>query len=345
MALTQLGDVIDPRVFQPYMTERTAEVSELFRSGAIQQTDEFDERASEKGSLVELPFFSDLGRGSLDSGFHSDPHTDSDNLTSEKRTAQQMTALKNRRWNGWSTADLVQTVIDEDPLSDVGNLVAEYWAHEIQLTALMSLNGLFKASGPLGSNNADHIVSIGAEDGSTDDEVTVDGENGDGKPLIQAMNRLGDNWDNIVAIGMHSKPFMDLQLANLIDFEPLSEQDLEIPRFMGRQVVVDDSLPFTEGTDSENPHDRYTTYLFGEGALAYGEGSPQFPAETDRQAQENGGEETFISRRHYVVHPNGLSYEDTIGSTTPTQDELETAGDWSLKYEAKNVHISAVEHN
>lgn len=345
MAQTQLSDVIVPSVFQPYMTERTAEVSALFRSGAIQQNEQFDQITSQKGKDVELPFFKDLGRGSISGGFDSQTHGDNTDLTINNRSTGKQRTVKHRRANVWGSADLVGTVIDEDPIEDVGNLVADYWANEIQLTALFCLDALFKASGPLGSNNANHFVDKGLDDGDTGTEVTVAGSNDDGKPLIEAMNTLGDNWGEVTAIAMHSKPYMDLQLANLIDFEPLSEQDLEIPRFMGRDVIVDDSMPYTAGNDSSDPHDVYTTYLLGEGAFAYGEGDPKFPVEMERDATANGGQEKFVSRRHYTVHPNGLKFSKTISGKTPTKSELTTASNWSLEFEDKNVAIAAVEHN
>jgi len=346
MAVTQLGDVIEPSVFQPYMIEQSAEMSRLFRSGAVQQTDEFDEMTSQKGKYLELPFFKDLGRGDQSGGFASQAHTDDTDLTINARSTGKQRAVKHRRADAWGSADLVESVIDEDPLADVANRIGEYWANEIDLAGLFELNALFKSSGPLGSNATDpHYVSVGAEDGTTDSEVTVDGSSGNGKPLLDAMNTLGDRWGQIVAIAMHSKSFKDLQLANLIDFEPLSEQEIEIPRFMGRDVIVDDNMPFTAGTDSTDPHDRYTTYLFGQGAFAYGEGAPQVPFETERDATSNGGQEKVVSRRHFALHPNGIKFSASISGDTPTQSELETASNYSLEYDHKNVAISAVEHN
>lgn len=344
MPVTQIGNMVEPQVWQPYMTETTAEVSALFRSGVIQQNEEFDEMTSQKGQFVELPFFKDLARGSLDSGFASQKHTDSDTISVNARASGKQRAVKHRRADSWGTADLVQNVIGDDPLEGVAELIADFWASEIELAVLMTLNGLFKASGPLGSNNANHIVDIGAEDGTSDTKVTIAGPNDRAEPLIDAMNKLGDNWDNITAIAMHSKPFSDLQKANLIEFEPLDVQDLRIPRFMGRQVVVDDNLPYTPGTGSPAV-DRYTTYLFGEGAVGYGEGSPEVPFETERDARENGGQEVIVSRRHFTAHVNGIQYSGDPADDTPTQSELETASDYSLEYESKNVHVTAVEHN
>lgn len=344
MAVTRIGDMIEPEVFEDYMVETTPEVSALFQSGAIQGSEDFDEMTAQKGQFVELPFFKDLGRGDLDAGFASQKHTDSDNIDVNNRASGKQRAVKHRRADSWGTADLVQNVIGDDPLEGVAELLADFWASEIELATLMTLNGLFKASGPLGANNANHIVDIGAEDGTSDTQVTLAGPNSNAGPIIDAMNKLGDNWDDITAIAMHSKPFKDLQKANLIEFEPLDVQDLRIPRFMGREVVVDDTLPYYEGTGSPAV-DRYRTYLFGEGAVAYGEGEPEVPVETEREARENGGQEVIVSRRHFTAHVNGIAYNGNPSDDTPTQGELETASDYSLEYEPKNVHVTAIEHN
>ncbi len=51
----------------------------------------------------------------------------------------------------------------------------------------------------------------------------------------------------------------------------------------GPSVIVDDGCPVDT--------DKYTTYLFGEGAIAYGVGSPvgMTPVETDRDKRKGSG--------------------------------------------------------
>jgi hypothetical protein len=353
MAVTDLQDMIVPSVTDPYVSEQTPVKSALFRNNVIQQTDEFDERASQKGTRVSLPFFKPLGRGDLDNGWDAQDHTDDDDITVNNRTSGEQEAVKIRHTNAWGSADLVNTVIDEDPLEDVGDRLASYWANDIQISALMELNGIFKSSGPLGSNASnDHFVDKGVDDGVSDTEVYIDGsddsgsnEQGRGGPLREGMFKLGDSWNDIAVIAMHSTPYSNLVDADLIDFEPLSEQQIRIPRYQGRRVIVDDTLPFTAGTDSTNPHDRYTTYLMGENALVYGEGQSKTPMEVNREPKSNGGQEELISRRHYVVHPNGLAYTDTISGDTPSQSELETASDWSMEFDHKNIPLVAIETN
>jgi hypothetical protein len=352
MAVTQLGNMITPSVTDPYVSEMTTVKSALFQNNVIRQSDEFDRRAAQKGTRVSIPFFKPLGRGDLNSGWDAQDHTDDTDLSVQNRTSGEQESVKIRHANVWGSADLVNTVIDEDPLEDVGDRLASYWANDIQVSALMMLNGIFKSSGPLGSNASnDHFVDKGVNDGNSGTEVYIDGsddsgsnEQGRGGPLREGMFKLGDHWDDVAVIAMHSTPYQNLVDADLIDFEPLSEQDLRIPRYQGRRVIVDDTLPLTEGTGSP-AHDRFTTYLLGENALAYGEGEAQNPMEINREPKSNGGQEELISRRHYLVHPNGLSYTDTVSGDSPTQTELETAADWSLEFDHKNVPIVAIETN
>lgn len=64
---------------------------------------------------------------------------------------------------------------------------------------------------------------------------------------------------------MHSKTKSYLKQQNLISTERDSNS-VEFETYQDRRVIVDDGCPY-EG-------DIYTTYLFGRGAIAYGEGSP-----------------------------------------------------------------------
>mgnify|MGYP000281957117 CR=1 FL=1 len=64
---------------------------------------------------------------------------------------------------------------------------------------------------------------------------------------------------------MHSATKAFLKKSNLIDTERDST-DVEFDTYQGRRVIVDDGCPVADGV--------YTTYLFGQGAIAFGNGSP-----------------------------------------------------------------------
>ena len=68
-------------------------------------------------------------------------------------------------------------------------------------------------------------------------------------------------------------------------------------------MTVDDGCPVTSGGV-------YTTYLFGNGAVAYGNGSPTgfVSTEVDRDKQTGGGIDYLINRKAFILHPRGIAY-------------------------------------
>lgn len=342
MPATDLNDLIEPTVFSEYVQEESTKKNRLYQSGVIMNTDEMDRRASQKGNLIHVPFYKPLSRGDLNNGFASEGHETNSDIGLEKIDAAELQALKHRRANAWGAEDLAATITGSDPMRAIADDVAEFWDNEVQLAALMILNGLFKDSGPLGANASDpHIIDVATPDGSSDADVHIQA-----KHFIQATALIGDSWEDITTIAAHSHTVKTMREQDILDdTTPKSQQEDGFDTYQGREIIEDDSLPVDIGTDSTNQHDVYTTYLMGEGAFAYGEGSPKVPTETQREARTNGGQDELINRKHFVVHPNGLSYTDTISGDTPDQSELETAADWSLEYDHKNVPLVAIRHN
>ena len=60
MAKTQLADIIVPAQFAGYVLQRTAEKSDLFQSGIVVRTPDYDERAGLGGTQVNMPHWNDL---------------------------------------------------------------------------------------------------------------------------------------------------------------------------------------------------------------------------------------------------------------------------------------------
>ena len=55
----------------------------------------------------------------------------------------------------------------------------------------------------------------------------------------------------------------------------------------------------------------YTTYLFGQGAIAYGIGNPEghVATETDRDRKKGSGVNYLINRRCFIMHPRGIAWQ------------------------------------
>lgn len=325
MAVTQIADVIVPEVFTPYMIQRTAELSALWQAGIVDPNPEFTTLAQGGGNDVNLPFWNDLsGDSEADSDDPSAP------ATPAKITAGSEVARKHFKRKAWGSADLAASLAGDDPMRAIADLVAQYWARDMQKNALIpSLKGTLKTDGALAS----HILDLAIEDGAAATDTSLIGSDA----VIDTANLLGDAWEKVTAMVMHSKPFARLQKLGLIEFRSLKEQNIDVPTFLGRQVITDDGCPKVAGGTSGY---KYTTYLFGRGVLAYGEGNPKVPTETDRDAL--AGVEYLITRRHFLLHPRGLKWVGAVAGQTPSTAEMETAASWSLVYEHKNVPITAL---
>jgi hypothetical protein len=88
----------------------------------------------------------------------------------------------------------------------------------------------------------------------------------------------------------------------------------------------------------------YTSYLFGRGAIARGNGQPPVPVETDRNSLS--GEDYLVTRRHYILHPRGVAFANaSVVGASPTNAELATATNWNRVYSKKNIRLIALKTN
>lgn len=313
-ASTKIADVIVPEVFNPYVIQRTAELSALVQSGIVVPNPELDRLASSGGRLINMPYWNDLTGD-------DEVLSDSGALTPAKITAGQDVAVLLMRGKAWSANDLAKALSGDDPMRAIGDLVAAYWARMEQKTLINTLSGAMGAS-----NMTGNIHDISA---------VTDADTINGITILDAKDKLGDNADKLTAIAMHSKVYTSLQKQNLIQFIPDSQGVVNIPTYMGYRVIVDDGCPVAAGV--------YTTYLFGQGAIGRGEGSAPVPTETDRDSL--AGEDILINRRHFILHPRGIKFTSTsVAGSSPTNAELATAGNWSRVYENKNIRIVQFKH-
>ena len=320
--MTKIADVIVPEVFNPYVIERTAELSALQQSGIIENNSELDRLAQSGGKTINMPFWEDLNGD-------DEVLSDTDPLTPGKITAGQDVAVLLMRGKAWSANDLAKALSGDDPMGAIGDLVASYWARRRQVTLLSILEGVFGS--PSMADNT-HDISEDA----TNNTFT-------GSTFIDAKGRLGDAEDRLTAISIHSATYQSLLKQDLIEFIPDSEGKPTIPTYMGKRVIVDDGMPVEDKTIGEDTVKVYTTYIFGEGAFGLGNGSAPVPTETDRDSLQ--GDDILINRQHFILHPRGVKFTSTsVAGSSPTNTELATASNWMRVYEPKNVRIVAFKH-
>ncbi|WP_330586619.1 hypothetical protein [Aminipila terrae] len=139
---------------------------------------------------------------------------------------------------------------------------------------------------------------------------------------------------------MHSATKTYLKKKNLIATERDST-GVEFESYQDRKVTVDDGCP----VDSDG---NYITYLFGNGAVALGNGSPvgHVATEFDRDKQTGGGIDYLINRKAFILHPRGIAYTGKTRTKveTPLRTELAMAENWNPVYEPKQLRIVAIKH-
>lgn len=318
MAATKIADVIVPEIFNPYVIERTAELSALWQAGIVSTVG--DIQLGGGGSTIQMPFWQDLAG-------EDQVLDDSTDLTVSNIVASKDVAVVNGRALVYGATDLSGALAGDDPMRAIGDLIAAKWARQMQKVVISVLNGAMGALGDESKNTLDISSLSGAAS-------ILDGD-----AFIDALGTLGDAEGKIQALAVHSATHRLMKKQGLIETIPPEDGKEEISLYQGKRVIVDDGMPVDTG--------KYTTYLFGAGAIGYAEGTPKVPSEIEREALKNGGEEYLVTRRHFVLHPRGVKWDPVSGvpaKDTPSNAELAAKANWTRVYESKNIRIVRLVH-
>lgn len=157
--------------------------------------------------------------------------------------------------------------------------------------------------------------------------------------FIDAQQLLGDAQSQLTRVMMHSATWSYLKKKDLIE-TVVPSADVSFDTYQGKRVIIDDGCPADKGT--------YTTYLFGQGAVALGNGNPEgfVATETDRDKKKGSGVDYLINRKTYIMHPRGISFTKMNVAKTegPSRAELADPENWKPVYEPKQIRIVAFKH-
>jgi hypothetical protein len=314
MAATKIADVIVPSVFNPYVVEKSAELSAFFTSGVIQTVGELNVFGMKGGTTVAMPFWKDLTGA-------EEVLSDVVPLGVDKITTGQDIAVLHARGKAWGVNDLAEALSGDDPMEQIGALVGDFWQRRWQALLISTLQGVFASASMAGNV---HDISAAA---APDNIISAN-------TIVDAMYKLGDASQRLTAFAMHSATVAVLVKQQLIDFQLDAEGKPTLPFYMGKRVIEDDGMPVNAGV--------YTSYLFGAGAIGYADGGAPTPTETDRDSL--AGEDILINRRHFVMHPRGIAWVGTATGVSPTNAELAIGTNWNRRYGNKNIRIVQFKH-
>lgn len=330
MPITKISDVIVPELFNPYVINRTMELSAFFQSGIVVNSPEFDRLASEAARTHNMPFFEDL-QG------ESEATLEDVKMTPAKIGSNKDVSTTILRQKMWGASNLSAALAGADPAKAIGDLVAAYWARDMQKELISILAGVFGSYTPDGGTEttpmSDHILDLTKQTSAAAKLISA-------SAFIDACQLLGDAQSQLSGVAMHSATKSYLKKQNLIETQRDST-DVEFDVYQGRRVTVDDGCPVTKDGV-------YSTYLFGNGAIAYGNGNPvgHVATETDRDKQTGGGIDYLINRKAFILHPRGIAYTGVVRENveTPLRSELAMAQNWKPVYESKQLRIVEIRH-
>ena len=312
MPKTKISDVIVPEVFASYLSNKTKELSAIISSGIVRSSSQLDDLVSGGGRLINMPYWNDLAGD-------DEVLSDSTPLTPKKTTAGQDVAAMLIRGTAWSTNELAGALAGSDPMADIGSKVAAYRADKEQKSLMSVLKGVFASTSMSG-----HVNDIGST------KITAEA-------ILDTKQLLGDAATQFTAIAMHSAVFTELQKQNLIEYIPNSRGEVGMPTYLGYKVIVDDDCPEDNGV--------YSTYLFANGAIARGDGTPVAltPIETSRDSLQ--GDDLLVTRWAVVLHPTGVKWTDAaVAGSTPSNAELADPANWERVYDDKEIGMAVLKH-
>ena len=311
MAATAISNIVVPKIFSPYVVERSTTLSNILSSGIAQRTPAFDEMAGAKGKLFEMPYFNDLSGA-------DEVLADGTALTINNISAEQETAVKLMRGKAWGATDLAAAVAGEDIMASIGDMVAGYWARSVQTTLMSIVDAMFV-------DNTGELFSTHVNDQAATDITS--------SMVVDTMQLLGDNSSSLTTMIVHSAVYAKLQKDSLITFVRDADNNIMFSTYLGKRLIVDDGCT-TTGTGATT---EYRSYLFGDGAFAYGVGTIDNATEVDRDTLK--GEDILINRQHYILHPRGLKFVGAVAGASPTNAEVGAGADWTQVWDNQNIKM------
>ena len=341
MAITTIGDIVtgNEPVILSYMTEDPVEKTAFFESGILTPTPYAAAIANGPSNKAVLPYWKAIDT-SIEPNYSNDVYQDI--ATPRNVQTGEMDVRVAYLNEGFGQADLTVELTSQNPLQSVASRLDNFWQRQAQRRLIATSLGLYndnRAASDAYHTQDDMVIDVSATLGF------------DAGAFIDATQTMGDALmgsagEVLGAIAMHSFVYGQARKANLIDFIRDSENNTMFATYQGYRVVVDDAMTVV-GTGSDR---KFISIIFGNGAIGYGEGSPNVPLEYEREASRGngGGVEVLWTRKTWLLHPLGYSFTSAVitgnGSETVPRSaswqDLAQATNWNRVVERKHVPIA-----
>lgn len=338
MAEVRLAEVYNPLTFDRRTQEAQTTLNRFLASGVAVEDGELARQISQGGNVGELTNYNPL---TLDEPNYStdDPAVSSTPADIASQLQKFRVAHRNK---SWSTMDFARELALQDPVTAITGRVGRYWATDDEKRIINSFLGILADN--VANDAGDMVIDV-----ATDDAAAVtDAERIGGERIIDALQTLGDHKESVTILAIHSAVHARLQKQQLIDYVRDADNNVMFQTYMGKRLIVDDSLPAVAGANRTT----YTCMLYAPGIVATARGRVLVPSELERNASvgDGGGQDIIHSRIGNVWHPLGFSFLSTTltgGSTNVHADygDLQLAANWDRVFERKNIPMVFVQVN
>lgn len=334
---TLYGYPFDEELFVYHWLNEPDPVKTAFiESGVMAQNAEIQGQISQGGNLYTIPFYKTLGGTEL----NYDGQTD---ITATTAEGASQSGVVFGRAAAWTARDFtIDFNSGANPWVQIAGQTARWRQKQEQARAIKIADAALTTTNVRETEWADalkkHTVDI-----SSADTTVADSNKLAATTLGDAVvDACGDNAQGLFRLAiMHSRVAKNLQNLDLLEFRKYTDpngiqRQMPIADMDGMTVVVDDAC--VSGS-------KYATYLFGAGFLQSADAPVQHAAEYDRDPYKNGGQDTLIIRYREAIHPNGFSWTAASTDTSPTDEQLGTAANYTAIYNPKSIAAVKVVSN
>lgn len=331
------GFYFDPDVFTDYIQEADPVHTSIINSGVLRVSPEISAVLTDKNNVFTVPNYTPL------TGEAKNYDGETDNTPVEVAAAKQ-TGMAFRRMAAWKDQDFTRELTGADPLGDVARKVAYYQQKNNQKDLLSIIDGVLSVDAM-----SSHVKDITASKGSSSTATpTAENRLSADTFLDAAQEALGDNFDDMTMVAMHSRVYtnlLKLQLVNNIATTPDAySRGVQFGLLLNKYLVmVDDSLT----TSTKDGAATYTTYLLGEGSIATARNVRiDRPNYVNYDPESKGGVNKLYTKWGMAMHPLGMSLDvSKIAKNSPTRVELGTKANWTKVWDAKNIKLAKIVSN
>ena len=327
-----LTNIFVPDVQNGYVDEFSTTKSALWQSGIVQTNAKLSsDLTTLHGNIFTTPF-----NKPIEDEVAKDADTSDTAITLRELTTGTQTSVRQYKADGWDERDLAVQLSGNDASAAVARKLGLYWRNNYQKQLLSAIKGVILDN----ANDGGDLVN----DVYTDITTPLETAKINNISINDAAGTMGDAWQDLGAIAMHSSSRKKLKNDEPNAFVPASETNIGFATYNGLIIIEDDGLVTTAGTNSPE----YETLLFGMGAFQFGDAGDVVKQEVHRQplTGNGGGGTALLTRRSFIMHPTGFDCSATNVKVPVTTARLEVAAAWDrIVTSRKQIKFAMLKHN